>query len=330
MDKVSIVVPVYNKQWCLARCIDSVLAQTYPDFSLILVDDGSKDESLALCRQYALQDPRIRVIAQENGGVSAARNAGIDASTGEYLLFLDADDWWEPNFLETMLSLADQYGPETMVMCGYFRSGQTEQPVLFAPSAADLDSRGIYRIYQKHFLNMLWNKVFLGRAVREQGIRFPVGLHWGEDKLFILAYLKNIRGYHIASAPLYHYDVSDAGLDNRFKKDELQLNEKLHKALFDYEATLEHKTEEGHDMLCAEYMRVQIQGAMRQIKTAKALWPAKQLKQDALLETCMQALRRKGHCSTWLCLCQKHSALLLILSYGLKRKLCHSNHCEGM
>lgn len=323
MDKVSIIVPVYNKEWCLARCVDSVLAQTCTDFSLILVDDGSKDGSLALCRDYEARDPRIRVVAKENGGVSTARNAGIDASTGEYILFLDADDWWEPDLLETMLSLAARCGKSVMPMCAMFYCADTARPVLFAQDEETvLGSDGIYEIYRRHYLNMLWNKVFVGDIVRRQNIRFPVGIHWGEDKLFILEYLRNISGYHILNRPLYHYDVSDGGLDKRFKKDELQLNEMLHRALFDFEANLDTRVPAQHLMLCKEYMRVQTEGALRQLKLSKSPAYAGQLRKDRLLSQCMQQLHEAGQLSGWMCWCQKHSALLLILSYVLKKKLC--------
>lgn len=322
MEKVSIVVPVYNKAHCLARCLDSVLAQTWQDFALILVDDGSRDDSLSLCRQYAAQDPRIRVIAKENGGVSTARNAGIEVSAGEYIIFLDSDDWWEPNFLEVMLSLADRYGKTVLPMCGMYYEAASRKTVLFSQEAETvLDQTGIYPIYRKHFLNMLWNKVFVGEVVRRQNIRFSEGLSWGEDKLFILQYLRHIKRYSILNQPLYHYDISDTGLDNCFKKDELRFNEMLHRALFDFEAELEKKTPEGHRMLCTEYMRVQIQGATRQLKLAKTLRYAQYLRQDRLLRDCMEQLRQDRQCTRWLCWCQKHSALLLILTYNLKKKL---------
>ncbi len=322
MDKVSIIVPVYNKAWCITRCVESVLAQSFREFALILVNDGSQDESLSICKEFAQKDSRIQVIDKENGGVSTARNAGVEVSKGQYIVFLDADDWWEPDFLETMIPLAEEKGPETMVMCGFFRSKTTEQRVTFDGEAAvTLTDTGIYEIYCRHFLNMLWNKVFLGDIIRQQNIRFPKGIHWGEDKLFILEYLKNIKAYHIISKPLYHYDVSDGGLDNRYKKDELQLNEMLHRALFDFEKQIEGKTEEGNLLLCREYIRVQIQGAMRQMKLLRKCAPAKQLKQDALLRECMQKLQKVKKCSRWLIFCQKHSGLLLVFSYALKNKL---------
>ncbi len=320
MNKVSIIVPVYNKQWCLARCVDSVLAQTQQDWTLILVDDGSKDNSLELCQAYAQQDPRIRVVAKENGGVSTARNAGLEVADGAYIVFLDADDWWEPDFLEVMVPLAEA-DRNIIPLCGYFRSSEEETPVLFDENCpVCMDETGIYQIYCRHYLNMLWNKVFVHDVIRKNVIRFPVGIHWGEDKLFILQYLAHIRGYQVIGRPLYHYDVSDGGLDSRFKTDELQLNAMLHKALFDFERALPGKTEEGHLELCREYVRVQLQGALRQVKVSRRLKYARWLKNDTLLRRCMKKLQARGECSGWLCMCQKRSVLLLLLSYGIQQK----------
>ena len=100
---VSIIVPVYNAERYLHRCIDSVLAQTYTNFELLLINDGSKDNSGEICDKYAVKDSRIRVFHKENGGVSSARNMGIDEAKGEWLSFIDSDDWIEPTMYEKML-----------------------------------------------------------------------------------------------------------------------------------------------------------------------------------------------------------------------------------
>lgn len=103
---ISVIVPVYNAEKHLVRCVDSILNQTHSHLEVILVDDGAKDNSGAMCDTYMQKDPRIRVVHKENGGLSSARNAGIDIATGEYLGFVDSDDWIEPEMYETMLHLA--------------------------------------------------------------------------------------------------------------------------------------------------------------------------------------------------------------------------------
>jgi glycosyltransferase involved in cell wall biosynthesis len=115
--KVSIIVPVFNAEKFLDDCIKSVLAQTFTDYELILVDDGSTDSSLAICQSYANQNSQIKVVHQENGGLSVARNSGIEVASGDYLTFLDSDDMLDPYFLERMMAVVDRYNAD-WVQCG--------------------------------------------------------------------------------------------------------------------------------------------------------------------------------------------------------------------
>lgn len=110
MDLISVIVPVYNVEKYLHRCVDSILNQTYENLEILLVDDGSTDGSGAICDEYAQRDSRVRVIHKENGGLSSARNAGIDAAKGEYLAFVDSDDWIEPETYAYLLGLIHKYG----------------------------------------------------------------------------------------------------------------------------------------------------------------------------------------------------------------------------
>lgn len=113
---LSVIIPVYNVEEYLARCVDSILAQTYSDLEVILVNDGSKDGSGRICDGYADKDPRVKVIHKENGGLSSARNAGMDAAAGEYITFVDSDDWIEADAYEHLLSLMDRY--RVKLVCG--------------------------------------------------------------------------------------------------------------------------------------------------------------------------------------------------------------------
>ena len=113
---LSVIVPVYNVEAYLFRCVDSILGQTYSDLEVILVDDGSKDTSGRICDDYAAKDSRVRVIHKENGGLSSARNAGLDEARGEYIAFVDSDDWIEAEAYEHMLTLAEKYGVQ--LVCG--------------------------------------------------------------------------------------------------------------------------------------------------------------------------------------------------------------------
>ena len=105
---ISVIIPVYNVQDYLARCLDSILAQTYQNLEIILVNDGSKDNSGAICDEYAARDDRVQVIHKENGGLSTARNAGLDLAAGEYLSFIDSDDWIASDAYEHLMNLVER------------------------------------------------------------------------------------------------------------------------------------------------------------------------------------------------------------------------------
>lgn len=123
--KLSVIVPVYNVEQYLSRCVDSILGQSFSDLEVILVNDGSRDGSGGICDSYARRDPRVRVIHKENGGLSSARNAGIDAAEGEYLAFVDSDDWIEQDCYETMLALTEKYGADLVCAGRYDVDGGT-------------------------------------------------------------------------------------------------------------------------------------------------------------------------------------------------------------
>lgn len=123
--KLSVIVPVYNVEQYLSRCVDSILGQSFSDLEVILVNDGSRDGSGGICDSYARRDPRVRVIHKENGGLSSARNVGIDAAEGEYLAFVDSDDWIEQDCYETMLALTEKYGADLVCAGRYDVDGGT-------------------------------------------------------------------------------------------------------------------------------------------------------------------------------------------------------------
>lgn len=186
MPELSIIVPVYKVEKYLPRCIDSILAQTFRDFELILIDDGSPDNCGAICDEYAAQDSRIRVIHQPNAGVSAARNAGLDIATGAYLGFVDSDDWIEPEMYETMIATAKEKQVD-VVVCGV---NYCEEDGTFIRS--DLGSEGSYDKEQMLFAlygmpNPLGggccNKVFRHQSIMES--RFRKNVAMAEDWLFL-------------------------------------------------------------------------------------------------------------------------------------------------
>lgn len=174
---VSIIVPVYNVEAYLRRCVDSILEQTYHNLEVILVDDGAKDSSGTICDEYAARDLRVRVIHKENGGLSSARNAGIDIASGDYLEFVDSDDWIEPDAVESMLTLALNHQAELVIAGRYDVSESTgKKEIGLCPSRQEIlgAEEVVGRIFRwDHCDSAACDKLFHRRLFRE--IRFPLG-----------------------------------------------------------------------------------------------------------------------------------------------------------
>lgn len=204
---ISVIVPVYNVEPYLRQCIDSMLAQTYTDFELILVDDGSTDHCGVICDEYAQKDNRIRVIHQKYGGVSAARNAGLNAARGEYIAYVDSDDVILDNYLEKLLSIALAQQADISV-CGMMTFADGRTPNLVSCQNASVEvmtgrdaCMSIYRMDGKVPV-MAWGKLY--RTSLFKGIRYPAGrIH--EDDATTPRVLYNAGRVAITTAQLYLY-----------------------------------------------------------------------------------------------------------------------------
>ena len=172
---ISIIVPIYNVEPYLRRCIDSLLKQTYKNFELILVDDGSPDNCGVICDEYAAADSRVRVIHKPNGGLSDARNAGLEIASGAYIAFVDSDDWVAPDYLERMLSALEHTGAD-ICECGILRtSGEVGVPVVASASPAVFNTVEALEqlIADREFHQHVWNKLYRKKVV--VNILFPKG-----------------------------------------------------------------------------------------------------------------------------------------------------------
>lgn len=206
---ISIVIPAYNAESTLGACLESLILQTYRDIEILVVDDGSQDGTAQLAAGYAARDGRIRLLRQENAGVSAARNAGIDASHGELIGFVDSDDTVCPEFLEELIGL---YEPGILPVAGIRRSDGMTAPLPPAPvrqpdpvRAADEFIGGALG---QSIAFAVWNKLFAAELLRREAIRFPVGIPIGEDALFTLRYLRRCREIRCAPRAVYRYNVA--------------------------------------------------------------------------------------------------------------------------
>ena len=192
MSKISIILPIYNTEQYLQRCIDSILAQTFTDFELLLVNDGSTDSSGDICNEYAQKDNRIRVFHKKNGGVSSARNEGLKHITGEWVTFCDSDDWVEENWLEIFITNSQKV--QLVVQSLNIIGGDfvTNHSTSFE---ADI-YKGIRILYQSFMPGGLCNKMLKSDIVRQNKIFFNEQLKFREDEEFLLRlypYVKRMR-----------------------------------------------------------------------------------------------------------------------------------------
>ena len=212
MPTISVIVPVYKVEPYLNRCVDSILRQTYQDFELILVDDGSPDRCGEICDEYARQDSRVHVIHKENGGLSDARNAGIDwveaNSDSRWLIFADSDDWVHPELLTRLLDAATAFDLKISV-CGYQETEGADPAVL--PEDMRPCRWTPKQFYMEHFVNatVAWGKLYSRSCFR--GIRYPVGkIH--EDEFVTYRLLFAQKEIAVVPAPLYAYFINPKGI----------------------------------------------------------------------------------------------------------------------
>ena len=212
-ELISVIIPVYNTEQYLKRCIESVLKQTYKNIEVILVDDGSTDNSLTICNEYANIDNRVSVIHQRNSGVSTARNQGIEIMKGEYFICIDSDDWIEPNMIETLYNYIKNNDADISICNFYINKESGEQSIKNEVKKQELiltDIKGMYEnlFDEKMFGGYLWNKLIKTSIIKDntEKILFNEKIAIEEDVLFLINVLRRCNKiYYNSSAVLYHY-----------------------------------------------------------------------------------------------------------------------------
>lgn len=211
MPVISIIVPVYKVEKYLHRCLDSIIHQTFTDWECILVDDGSPDSSGKICDEYAEKDKRFRVFHQENAGVSAARNKGLDEAKGEYVNFVDSDDWIDSKLLEKIYTCIKDY---EIAFFGNYCCYEDGNFVAHIPKEAGCltkkeTEQEIYHLKFNdesfEYFGYTWNKMFRLSIIKEYSIKFINGLHLREDELFTMAYCQHISTLKVIPESLYYY-----------------------------------------------------------------------------------------------------------------------------
>lgn len=213
--KISVIVPVYNSEKYLHKCIDSVRNQTYLDFELLLINDGSTDRSGEICDEYAVKDKRVKVFHKENGGVSSARNIGLDNAKGKYIVFVDSDDWIEETYLENFFIL-DKDLETALVLQGFirelkngdFRKHLLPNRVFYAKEYSEL----FYSIKLIRKWPFIASKLFSSEIIKNNFIRFDEDITYGEDLLFILDYLLFSEKVILVNNANYYYTYQEGSL----------------------------------------------------------------------------------------------------------------------
>lgn len=229
---ISVIVPVYNAQRTLPRMVGCILDQTFSDFELLLIDDGSTDGSLVLCRKLSQKDARIRVFESIHSGPAVTRNLGIMKSRGRYLAFFDADDYVELDMLEELYTSAITTKSD-LVVCGYFVEGYRQEVLtysqpIFLPDTIVYTNPEVKKYVIRAFQGPLFyspcNKLYRKDIIIRESLYMPPGIDLGEDMLFNLQYLANVNTMSVMQHCLYHYiQHEDGSLTTKFHENKADI-----------------------------------------------------------------------------------------------------------
>lgn len=206
MNLISVIVPVYNVENYINRCVDSILIQDYDYLELILVNDGSTDKSGTICDEYALKDNRVKVIHKKNGGVSSARNSGLERAAGDYILFFDSDDWIDKDTISHLYNNLNNYNADCSI-CSYYIN---DKPVNTMAKRNKIEKLNKQLSIKKALLSdgyggYLWNKLYKKNIIVEHNLKFNESITIGEDLLFTINYLIKCDTISYSDTPKYHY-----------------------------------------------------------------------------------------------------------------------------
>lgn len=210
MPIVSIIIPIYNvKEKYLRKCIESAIDQTLKEIEIILIDDGSQDKCGEICDEYADKDGRIKVIHKENGGVSSARNRGLEQAVGEYIMFVDADDYMELDATRTCVGFREKYSADFLCF-GYYQDEKPEKGFSFVKFLTPKEAAKVVAAYKGNAIKgYLWNKFFSSKIIRKNHLIFDDTVAFCEDALFCQQYVKYCHKIVCIPDPLYHYISND-------------------------------------------------------------------------------------------------------------------------
>lgn len=202
--KVSIIVPVYNVEKYIEKCVNSICQQDYENLQVILIDDGSKDNSGRICDKFSEIDSRIVVLHQNNSGVSVARNNGLDVAEGKYIGFVDSDDYLEKDYISTLVQEMEKYD---LSICGFYEDIDDNIIIRTSGNKRQLGQREAMTVLFKEngYRGYLWNKLFVRDIIEQDKLRFDIEISVWEDVLFVFEYLCKCKNVYYNPFPKYHY-----------------------------------------------------------------------------------------------------------------------------
>lgn len=242
--KVSVVVPIYNSEEYLYKCIESILNQTYRDLELILIDDGSMDKSADICREYESKDDRIRFFQQKNSGASEARNLGLKYINGNYLMFVDADDHIELNMIEKLVQKAESENAD-FVMCGmvvdlYHKTGIKKSSIYYEPVQRVITGNSnipdkIIDLVEDERISGPYCKLIRSKIIKDNNLMMPPHISLQEDLYFNLKVMEKINKMCVIPDALYHYNQGlEESVTTRYYNSKYEMTNEVHDLLMSY------------------------------------------------------------------------------------------------
>lgn len=209
MVKISTIIPVYNAEKTIQKCIDSLIQQKFEDFEIIIINDGSIDNSATICNSYAMHNDKIKVIHKNNGGVSSARNIGLNNAKGEYITFVDSDDFVEPDYLSILYNSINNFD---IAICGY---NQIENKIIKQINIAEenITQETLRNNFFNYYLYALicapWGKIYCLGIIKNNNIKFDERINWGEDFIFNIQYFEHCKNIRFIPDILYNYVLGE-------------------------------------------------------------------------------------------------------------------------
>lgn len=296
MAKISVIIPAYNVERTLRRCVDSFLKQSFQDFELLLIDDGSTDKTGAICDEYALDDARIRVFHTNNGGVSQARELGINKAVGEYSIHADGDDWVEPAMLSEMYQEAVSNDADIVISDFYYEEAgkvmlQVQNPTLLEGKSLVCD------ILTGKVHGSTCNKLVRQRLYKDFKVHFPVGINYCEDALTVIELFLHVHRVVYLPKAYYHYICNYESITRQTSRTKFEERQKYvsHLRTLLKEACFE-------DAIWQTALRMRVDAYYSKLYTAREL--------KALFPTPMKAILNSSFC-------RNLKILMILVSWGL-------------